>query len=164
MKLTLQLLQRTKGTERFDAAFDRSTHLLIEQIDNLSHIAKSFSSFAKMPEVNPTTVDVAAKLCNFITLMRNNPAGIPIRYIGQEQGVMAIADADQITQVFTNIVKNAMQTAAKGCTCPPEFPVCVCGKTPRGKLTTRKPIEASKEELEYNHRSRSAKLRVIEKL
>ena len=62
-----------------------------------------------MPEVNPTTVDVAAKLCNFITLMRNNPAGIPIRYIGQEQGVMAIADADQITQVFTNIVKNAMQ-------------------------------------------------------
>ena len=109
MKLTLQLLQRTKGTERFDAAFDRSTHLLIEQIDNLSHIAKSFSSFAKMPEVNPTTVDVAAKLCNFITLMRNNPAGIPIRYIGQEQGVMAIADADQITQVFTNIVKNAMQ-------------------------------------------------------
>lgn len=109
MKLTLQLLQRTKGTERFDAAFDRSTHLLIEQIDNLSHIAKSFSSFAKMPEVNPTTVDVAAKLCNFITLMRNNPAGIPIRYIGPEQGVMAIADADQITQVFTNIVKNAMQ-------------------------------------------------------
>lgn len=109
MKLTLQQLQRTKGTERFDAAFDRSTQLLIEQIDNLSHIAQSFSSFAKMPEVNPTAVDVAAKLCNFVTLMRNNPAGIPIRYIGQEQGVMAIADADQITQVFTNIVKNAMQ-------------------------------------------------------
>lgn len=109
MKLTLQQLQRTKGTERFDAAFDRSTQLLIEQIDNLSHIAKSFSSFAKMPEVNPTAVDVAAKLSNFVALMRNNPACIPIRYIGQEQGVMAIADADQITQVFTNIVKNAMQ-------------------------------------------------------
>ena len=109
MKLTLQQLQRTKGTERFDAAFDRSTQLLIEQIDNLSHIAKSFSSFAKMPEVNPTPVDVAAKLCNFITLMRNNPSEIPIRYIGPDMGVMAIADADQITQVFTNIVKNAMQ-------------------------------------------------------
>ncbi len=62
------------------------------------------------------------------------------------------------------IVKNAMTEAAKGCTCPPEFPVCVCGKTPRGKLTTRKPIEPTAEELEYNHRSRSAKLRVIEKL
>ena len=113
MKLTLQQLQRTKGTERFDQAFDRSTQLLIEQIDNLSHIAKSFSSFAKMPEVNPTKVDVAAKLFNFITLMRNNDEGIPIRYIGPDNGVYAIADADQITQVFTNIVKNAIQ-AMKG--------------------------------------------------
>ena len=109
MKLTLQQLQRTKGTERFDAAFDRSTQLLIDQIDNLSHIAKSFSDFAKMPEVNPTTVDVAAKLYDFIMFMRNNPSEIPIRYIGPDKGVMAIADADQITQVFTNIVKNAIQ-------------------------------------------------------
>ena len=51
-----------------------------------------------------------------------------------------------------------------GCTCPPEFPVCVCGKTPRGKLTTRKPITAGEEELAENNRSRSAKLRTIEKL
>ena len=113
MKLTLQQLQRTKGTERFDQAFDRSTQLLIEQIDNLSHIAKSFSSFAKMPEVNPTKVDVAAKLSNFITLIRNNDEEIPVRYIGPDSGVYAIADADQITQVFTNIVKNAIQ-AMKG--------------------------------------------------
>ena len=62
------------------------------------------------------------------------------------------------------MVKRAFAEYTKGCTCPPEFPVCVCGKTPRGKLTTRKPIEPTKEELEYNHRSRSAKLRVIEKL
>ena len=109
MKLTLQQLQRIKGTERFDAMFARSTQMLIEQIDNLSHIAKSFSSFAKMPEVHPTTVDVADKLSSFITMMRNNPSDIPIRYIGPENGVMAIADAEQITQVFTNIVKNAMQ-------------------------------------------------------
>lgn len=109
MKLTLQQLQRTKGTERFDAAFDRSTQLLIDQIDNLSHIAKSFSDFAKMPEVNPTKVDVAAKLYDFIMFMRNNPSEIPIRYIGPDKGVKAIADADQITQVFTNIVKNALQ-------------------------------------------------------
>ena len=62
-----------------------------------------------MPEVNPTKVDVAAKLFNFVTFMRNNPSDIPIRYVGPDEGVMAIADADQITQVFTNIVKNAMQ-------------------------------------------------------
>lgn len=62
------------------------------------------------------------------------------------------------------MVKRAFAEYTKGCTCPPEFPVCVCGKTPRGKLTTRKPIEPSAEELEYNNRSRSAKLRIIEKL
>lgn len=62
------------------------------------------------------------------------------------------------------IVKTAMTAAAKGCTCPPEFPVCVCGKKPQVKLVNRKPIVASQEELEVNPRSRSAKLRVCEKV
>ena len=62
------------------------------------------------------------------------------------------------------IVKNAMAEAAKGCTCPPSFPVCVCGKKPLVKLVSRKPIVASDEELEANPRSRSAKLRVCEKI
>jgi len=62
------------------------------------------------------------------------------------------------------IVKSAMAEAAKGCTCPPNFPVCVCGKKPLVKLISRKPIVASDEELEINPRSRSAKLRVCEKL
>lgn len=62
------------------------------------------------------------------------------------------------------IVKTAMAEAARGCTCPPEFPVCVCGKKPKVKLITRKPLTASEEELAENPRSRSAKLRVCEKL
>ena len=62
------------------------------------------------------------------------------------------------------IVKNAMADAAKGCTCPPNFPVCVCGKKPKVKLITRKPIVSGDEELERNPRARSAKLRVCEKL
>ncbi len=62
------------------------------------------------------------------------------------------------------IVKNAMAQAAKGCTCPPSFPVCVCGKTPQVQLLTRKPIVATVEEVEQNPRARSAKLRVCEKL
>ena len=62
------------------------------------------------------------------------------------------------------IVKLAMAEAAKGCTCPPSFPVCVCGKKPKVKLISRKPIVASNKELEENPRSRSAKLRVCEKL
>lgn len=62
------------------------------------------------------------------------------------------------------IVKTAMAAAAKGCTCPPEFPVCVCGKKPQVRLVSRKPITSTQEELEKNPRARSAKLRVCEKL
>ncbi len=62
------------------------------------------------------------------------------------------------------LVKQRFASFCQGCTCPPEFPICVCGNTPRGKLITRKPIEPSKEELEANNRSHSAKLRVIEKI
>ena len=61
-------------------------------------------------------------------------------------------------------VKNAMANAAKGCTCPPNFPVCVCGKKPQVKVLTRKPIVSGEEELERNPRARSAKLRVCEKI
>ena len=62
------------------------------------------------------------------------------------------------------IVKNAMAEAAKGCTCPPSFPVCVCGKKPQVRIVTRKPIVSGEEELERNPRARSAKLRICEKL
>ena len=62
------------------------------------------------------------------------------------------------------IVKNAMAEAAKGCTCPPNFPVCVCGKKPQVKLISRKPIVSGEAELAENPRARSAKLRVCEKL
>ena len=62
------------------------------------------------------------------------------------------------------IIKKTLQELAAGCTCPPEFPVCVCGRKPRVKLITRKPIVSGEEELERNPRARSAKLRVAEKL
>lgn len=62
------------------------------------------------------------------------------------------------------IVKQAFAKWCQGCTCPPEFPVCICGKKPQGRLVHRKPLTASPEELAANPRSRSAKLRAIEKL
>ena len=62
------------------------------------------------------------------------------------------------------IIKKTMQELATGCTCPPNFPVCVCGKTPKMKLISRKPITPGEGELTENPRARSAKLRVAEKL
>lgn len=62
------------------------------------------------------------------------------------------------------IVKQKMVSWCKGCTCPKDFPVCVCGNVPKAKLVNRKPIEATQEELDKNPRSRSAKLRICEKI
>lgn len=62
------------------------------------------------------------------------------------------------------IVKSALQEAARVCVCPPEFPVCVCGRKPKVRLITRKPILPGTRELEANPRARSAKLRVAERL
>jgi len=61
------------------------------------------------------------------------------------------------------IVKNTFKELASSCVCPPEFPVCTCGKESEGKIITRKPVLPSKEEIDCNHRSRSAKLRIFEK-
>ncbi|MEE0929273.1 MAG: 16S rRNA (cytosine(1402)-N(4))-methyltransferase RsmH [Acutalibacteraceae bacterium] len=62
------------------------------------------------------------------------------------------------------IVKQKFKELSTGCVCPPDIPICVCGRKPEGKLITNKPITASEEELLINQRSRSAKLRVIEKI
>ena len=62
------------------------------------------------------------------------------------------------------LVKNQFRRWSTACTCPPEFPVCVCGGKAKAKLITRKPIEANSQELEENRRSRSAHLRVLEKI
>lgn len=121
MKLSIQYLQRCwnqeaqslqeKGTlnPNYDEYFRESTTMLVEQIDQLSRIAASFSTFAKMPEVHVDEVDVAEKLSSVIALFEHNDANIPVRYVGPDRGVVAYADKEQIGQVFTNILKNALQ-------------------------------------------------------
>ena len=61
------------------------------------------------------------------------------------------------------IVKNIFRRNEHPCTCPPEFPVCVCGKKPKGFVVTRKPIVPTEEEIEANRRAKSSKLRVFER-
>ena len=61
------------------------------------------------------------------------------------------------------IVKSSFKKNENPCTCPPDFPVCVCGKVSKGSIVTKKPILPSEEELEYNSRSKSAKLRIFER-
>lgn len=85
-------------------------------------------------------------------------AAIPLLRAGGRLAVITFHSLED------RIVKSAMAEAAKGCTCPPSFPVCVCGKKPKVTVITRKPILPDEEELERNPRARSAKLRVCEKL
>ena len=113
MKLSVQKLQLKRGTDGFDEYFDKTTKMLIAEIDNLAHIAQSFSTFAKQPEVVTTEVDIAEKLSNVITLQRANDEQIPIRYVGPDSGVLVKADNEQISQVFVNIIRNALQASPK---------------------------------------------------
>ena len=78
-----------------------------------------------------------------------------------KDGVLAIITFHSLED---SIVKRKFKEFTIGCTCPPDLPVCVCGKTPRGKIIHKKGIEPSKEEIEINNRSRSAKLRTIIKI
>lgn len=76
-------------------------------------------------------------------------------------GVLAVITFHSLED---RMVKTTFANFTKGCTCPADFPICVCGKTPDGKLVTKKPILPSEDELKVNSRSRSAKLRAIERL
>ncbi len=91
-------------------------------------------------------------------LRRVMDAAIPLLNPGGRLAVITFHSLED------RIVKNAMADAARGCVCPPEFPVCVCGRKPQVQILTRKPIGPSEEELAENPRARSAKLRICEKL
>lgn len=111
MKLTIQHLQYRKAMndERFDEYFYKSSETLIEQIENLSKIAGTFSSFAKLPEAQLVKVDVAKKLRSVFTLFSNNTEKVKLTYHGLEEGLYIFADREQLILVFNNLLKNALQ-------------------------------------------------------
>ncbi|MDL2289787.1 HAMP domain-containing protein [Paludibacteraceae bacterium OttesenSCG-928-F17] len=112
MKLSIQQLQRRKGMddENFDAYFKQSTEMLIEQIDNLSRIASTFSNFARMPEAKYDYVNITSILLSVISLFANNTEKTEIKYIGTKSDIFIYADSEQLIQVFNNLIKNAIQS------------------------------------------------------
>ncbi len=114
MKLSIQQLQRVKKLDmvRFEDSFDNASALLIEQIDNLSRIAATFSNFAKIPEIKLTGVDIANKLNSVVSLFANNTENVSLTCHGTQNETMVTTDAEQIIQVFNNLIKNAIQAVA----------------------------------------------------
>jgi len=112
MKLTIQQLQRTKNIDddRFDDYFIKSTSMLIEQIDNLSRIAGTFSDFARMPEAKFERIDINAKLRSVVQLFANNNEHIQLDYQVSVSEIFVVADPEQMVQVFNNLLKNAIQS------------------------------------------------------
>jgi len=100
-------------------------------------------------------IEVNSELSSISTMIEQ---GIPLLTSG---GHMAIISFHSLED---RIVKNAFATAERPCTCPKDFPICVCGKQPTVRVLTRKPILPSDKEIETNNRAHSAKLRVCEKL
>lgn len=116
MKLTIQQLQRMQKLhpDNFEENFHKATHLLIEQIDNLTLIANEFSYFAKMPSTQVEEVDLAAKANASIALFLPEVEDrIQIRYHGAPTGIWAMSDEKLIIQVFNNLIKNAIQALHK---------------------------------------------------
>lgn len=116
MKLTIQQLQRLKlqANEGFDAYFSTASTTLIEQIDNLSRIAGTFSQFARLPETQLQEIDIAARLYSSVELFKNNQDDVSVHYSGPQSGVMVKGDPEQLIRVFSNLLKNALQSIPSG--------------------------------------------------
>lgn len=116
MKLTIQQLQRLKfqNTDGFDEYFSTASTTLIEQIDNLSRIAGTFSQFARLPETQLQEIDIAARLFSTVELFKTNSDDISVHYTGPVSGILIKGDPEQLIRVFTNLLKNALQSIPTG--------------------------------------------------
>lgn len=110
MKLSIQHLARTKiaSPERFEAYFDKTSNTLIEQIDNLSNIATSFATFAKISDGTPAIFELNERLENVITLFKQS--GNNIHFEGSKVSLYIHIDKDHFIQIFNNLIKNALQS------------------------------------------------------
>jgi signal transduction histidine kinase len=111
MKLAIQQLQRIKEVKpsEFDNYFDNMSSILIEQIDNLSKIASSFSNFAKVQIENFQKIDITQKLFSAVELFKNNTKNIEIIYEKPSEPIFVTTDNEQSIEVFNNLFRNAIQ-------------------------------------------------------
>jgi len=109
MKLSIQHLARTKtaSPEVFDEYFSKTANTLIEQIDNLSNIATSFSTFAKISDGTPELLSINERLNNIVTLYTQS--GSSVKFEASEKNCYVKMDKDHFIQIFNNIIKNALQ-------------------------------------------------------
>lgn len=109
MLLSVQMLLRRRNTENFDNYLTKTAHTLIEQINSLTVIANEFSNFARMPAAHFAVIDIVERVTQTVNLYKNNPEGVKISYDSGKAVALVYADADQMLQVFSNIIKNAIQ-------------------------------------------------------
>ena len=155
------------GEEKFAPAIARGIEAArkdkpIETTMQLAEIIKASVPQKVRREKNP-----CRKTFQAIRIEVNDELGQLDKALDEAFGLLAVGGRLAVITFHSledRMVKQRFAEMTRGCTCPPDFPQCVCGKKPRGRLVFRKAVTASEEELEANPRSRSAKLRVIEKL
>jgi 16S rRNA (cytosine1402-N4)-methyltransferase len=158
---------RDYGEERFagriaDKILRAREHEPIETTAQLTAIVAAAMPKQNKKEGHPCKrtyqairIEVNTELPSISQLIEN---GIPCIKSGGHFAIISFHSLED------RIVKNGFARAENPCTCPKDFPICVCGKTPSVKVLTRKPILPSEEEITQNNRAHSAKLRVCEKL
>lgn len=169
---TLSIEELTKifrdyGEEKFaykiaNAIVNKRKNLKIETTIQLADIIASCYPAAARRDGNP-----ARKCFQALRIAVNDELGSLERVLDTAFDLLNAGGTLSIITFHSledRMVKQKFKEYCTGCTCPPDLPICVCGKTPRGKLAFKKPITASEEELAVNQRSRSAKLRTIIKL
>lgn len=156
------------GEERFApkiarAIVKRREKSLIKTTKELAEIVKGSVPFsAKRDSGHPARKTFQAIRIYVNNELKNLEVGLDESLkLLEKDGIMAIITFHSLED---RIVKQKMNGWAKGCTCPSDFPICVCGKKPEVKILTKKPIIPSGEEVSVNFRSRSAKLRVCKKI
>ncbi len=158
---------RDYGEEKFaykiaNNIVKRRENQKIETTTQLAEIIASCYPAAARRDGNP-----ARKCFQALRIAVNDELGSLERALDDAFDLLSVGGVLSIITFHSledRMVKQKFKEYTTGCICPSDFPVCVCGKTPRGKLAFRKPVIASAEELENNQRSRSAKLRAIVKL